>query len=205
MEYELIDFSWSLPYCFNEESFPSFVADHSHIDVIAPTDQPQESQFDADGIPMGQSMDDIRCREKIIDDFFRSWVESHPEKCVYNENLQENILVRVISIIEAKQHAAKRYQSTLAVLKLDEVLRCSRKAGEMPTKVGNANQASFERMLILSHEMDEIGTVKLTVGVRRSNKDKVQYGISALQSGQELIDPEKNSVRGRKKKASHRK
>ena len=72
------------------------------------------------------------------------------------------------------------------MLRLYEVLRCAKLHEEMPTKQGNKNQAPFERMLILSYECKNIGTIKLTVGVRRSNKDKAQYGISGLRPGEEL-------------------
>lgn len=112
----------------------------------------------------------------------------------------------VISIIEAKQHGAKSYKSTLAVLRLDEVLRRATMLGELPTKKGNANQASFERMILMSYHCEEIGTIKLTVGVKRTNKDKVQYGISALREGETLELPNNTPAdKNKKRKAPHKK
>ena len=47
-------------------------------------------------------------------------------------------------------------------------------------KPGNKNQQPFERMLIMEYELVGIGTVKMTVGVRRRTQEKVQYCITAI-------------------------
>lgn len=49
------------------------------------------------------------------------------------------------------------------------------------------------------HRDKDIGTIKLTIGVK-SDKQNIEYGISALQPGQPLIDDSKNSSMPKKKK-----
>lgn len=211
--YELLEISWALDYDFREEEVATpIVRDESNTgeepspDHVVNDHEQLPIVYDAEGIPMGKSMAEVRLRERIIDAFFRKWVESHPDKYVLNNNLQDKINVRAVSIIEAKQHGAKSYKSTLAVLRLDEVLRYATKLGEMPTKKGNANQAPFEKMILMSYLCEGIGTIKLTVGVKRSNKDKVQYGISALREGEIWELPDNNTTQKKqKKKAPHKK
>ena len=45
------------------------------------------------------------------------------------------------------------------------------------------NRRSFERMLIMEYVCPGVGRVKMTVGVRRSDKAKVQYCITAIDAG----------------------
>lgn len=85
-----------------------------------------------------------------------------------------------VSIIETSEHAAKRYLSTLAVLQLDSILMGARKVSSSKPKPGNKNQKPFERILNMEYELIGIGTVKMTVGVRRSTHKKVQYCITAI-------------------------
>ena len=88
----------------------------------------------------------------------------------------------MVSIIETSEHAAKSYLSTLAVLQLDAILVGAKKVSIKKTKVGNKNQKPFERMMIMTYELNGIGTVKMTVGIRRRTKEKVQYCITAISS-----------------------
>ena len=71
---------------------------------------------------------------------------------------------------------------TLAVLQLDAILVGAKKVSIKKTKVGNKNQKPFERMMIMTYELNGIGTVKMTVGIRRRTKEKVQYCITAISS-----------------------
>ena len=88
----------------------------------------------------------------------------------------------MVSIVETSEHAAKSYLSTLAVLQLDAILTGARKISIKKTKVGNKNQKPFERMMIMEYELTGIGKVKMTVGIRRRTKEKVQYCITAINS-----------------------
>ena len=47
-------------------------------------------------------------------------------------------------------------------------------------KEGNKNQKPFERIMIMEYELIGIGKVKMTVGIRRRTKEKVQYCITAI-------------------------
>ena len=90
----------------------------------------------------------------------------------------------MVSIVETSEHAAKNYLSTLAVLQLDAILTGARKVSIRKPKSGNANQKPFERIMIMHFELIEIGMVKMTVGVRRRTREKVQYCITAISGEQ---------------------
>lgn len=134
-------------------------------------------------IPQGNTHEDIKERERIIRDFYREWKISHPLQRKYNLSLKEYINIRMVSIVETSEHAAKSYLSTLAVLQLEAILAGARKVATRKTKPDNKNQKPFERMLIMEYELVGIGRVKMTVGVRRRTKEKVQYCITAITNG----------------------
>lgn len=46
----------------------------------------------------------------------------------------------------------------------------------------NGNQKEFEKMLIMHYRCPGIGTVKMTVGVKRRTHEKVQYCITAIEA-----------------------
>lgn len=133
-------------------------------------------------IPQGNSLEEIKTREKIIRDFYREWKEHNPLQRKYNLSLKEFINIRMVSIIETSEHASKSYLSTLAVLQLDSILVGARKVSIRKTKPGNKNQKPFERIMIMEYELTGIGTVKMTVGVRKRTREKVQYCITAIDS-----------------------
>ena len=131
-------------------------------------------------IPKGNTLDEIKQREQIIRDFYREWREKNPSQRKYNLSLKEYINIRMVSIVETSEHAAKNYLSTLAVLQLDAILVGARKVAIKKIKPGNKNQQPFERMMIMEYDMMGIGTVKMTVGIRRRTLEKVQYCITAI-------------------------
>ena len=69
-------------------------------------------------IPVGSDKESIKAREKIIKDFYAHWIAENPSKRIWNEHLQDYILVKFISINETYNKAARRYESTLAVLSI---------------------------------------------------------------------------------------
>ena len=131
-------------------------------------------------IPEGNTLEDIKRRTQIIRDFYREWKVKNPSQRKYNLSLKEYINIRMVSIVETSEHAAKSYLSTLAVLQLDAILVGARMVSQRKTKPGNKNQQPFERMLIMEYELVGIGTVKMTVGLRRRTQEKVQYCITAI-------------------------
>ena len=131
-------------------------------------------------IPEGNTLEEIRERERIIREFYREWKEKNPSQRKYNLSLKEYINIRMVSIVETSEHAAKSYLSTLAVLQLDAILTGARKVSLKKPKPGNKNQQPFERIMIMEYDLVGIGTVKMTVGVRRRTQEKVQYCITAI-------------------------
>ena len=119
-------------------------------------------------IPEGHTIEDIKKREQIIRDFYREWKEKNPSQRKYNLSLKEYINIRMVSIVETSEHAAKSYLSTLALSQLDSILTGARKVSE--------------RIMIMEYELTGIGKVKMTVGVRRRTLEKVQYCITAISS-----------------------
>lgn len=200
IKYELVDIQWSIDYLPFIEEDVMMVCE----DAPESTKEANSHETDIDGIPLGQTIQEIRKRQQIISQFYYNWKLSHPEKRIFNQDLKEFINIRQVSIEEAKEHSAKSYNSTKAFMKIDEVLEKAKKIAEVPPKQGNKNQSRFSKMLILSHTLEEIGIIKLTVGILKSNKDKIQYGISALRPDQPLIEKATEN-KHTKKKASHKK
>ena len=58
-------------------------------------------------IPEDNSIESIKTREKIIRDFYREWKEQNPLQRKYNVALKEYINIRMVSIVETSEHAAK--------------------------------------------------------------------------------------------------
>jgi hypothetical protein len=121
-------------------------------------------------IPAGTRKEDIKAREKIIKDFYAKWISEHPDKKIWNENLQDYICVKYQSINET-------YESTLAVFRLTEVMEKAILKEEKKTKHGDKNQKPYSKLLIMLHD-----DIKLTVGVQKSTQEKVQYCLTALGS-----------------------
>ena len=86
------------------------------------------------------------------------------------------IHIKFISINETYEKAARKYDSTLAVFSLTEILENAVKVGEKPTDPNTRNQKSYEKMIVLKH-----GEVKLMVGLQRSSREIVQYCITVPQ------------------------
>ena len=133
-------------------------------------------------IPEDNSIESIKIREKIIRDFYREWKEQNPSQRKFNVALKDYINIRMVSIVETSEHAAKTHLSTISVLQLDAILMGAKKVSIKKTKPGNKNQQPFERMMIMEYDVAFVGRVKMTVGVRRRTHEKVQYCITAIQS-----------------------
>ena len=132
-------------------------------------------------IPRGNSREEVKLRDQIIKDFYAGWIAENPEKKMWNEGLQDYILVKYLSITETAEKAARQYESTLAVMRLSELLTKSKKVAEVPPKKGTKNQKPFLKMYIM-----QLDNIKMTVGLQKSTGDKVQYCITALYTTQPL-------------------
>lgn len=194
-EYELIDISFEPEYELQEENAIGIVCEDEPVKDADGT----QIEYDADGIPMGGTVHEIEQRVRIISDYIEKWSAANSERKVFNNILQEYIFVRAVSVIEAKEHSAKSYKSTRAIMIIDEVLKNATPIRRVPKKAGNKNQKDFSYMLVMIYKHPDIGTIKLTVGVR-SNSMKIQYGLTALRPGQALIDESSAKVASKSKK-----
>jgi len=125
-------------------------------------------------IPKGKKKEDIKVREKIINDIYRKWFDSNPDKCAYNRYLKDFIHIRFESVNETVNKAARACLSTIAMFQLTEILQNAKVTGyEHPKQ--NKNQSKYKQMIIMHWK-----NVKLIVGVRKDKK-KIQYCITAVE------------------------
>ena len=181
-EYELINIIFEQDYKLQEDEVSWCVSE----DEPSQKQEPTAIEYDADGIPMGQSMREIKERESLIGEFFRKWRDRFTDGKIFNEALNEYIYIKGVSVIEAKEHSAKSYKSTRAVMILDDVLKKALPVRRVAVKAKDKNQKTFAYMLIMVYRHAELGTIKLTVGVKNSQQ-RIEYGISALKPGEPLI------------------
>lgn len=131
-------------------------------------------------VPVGDSTEDRRERQEIIKKFYYYWKKAHPELCMYNADLAENIYINHTSLVETAGRASLTYLSTLAVLQLDAILQNAKLSFVDKPKPGNKQQSKFEKMIGMEYSCPGIGDVQLMVGVRKRDKMKIQYCITAL-------------------------
>jgi len=134
-------------------------------------------------IPQGQTKEELQIRKKFIKDFYAIWNAANPTKHVYNVALQDFISVRFLSIQETSLLAALSYKSTMAVTYLTEILERATVKERVKPKPNNQNQKRFSEMILMGYEKKEFGTIKLTVGVLKSSRQKIQYCITAIENG----------------------
>lgn len=136
-------------------------------------------------IPTGNNKEDFRAREALITLFYVEWNHNNPEHRVFNDDLNDYIYVTYLSLDETRRHAAKRHQSTLAVLQLDTILRTAKRVGKpLPVKPGSRNQKNFSKMLRMECQLEDIGMVKLLVGIKKKTGEMIQYCITSLEPQQ---------------------
>ena len=124
-------------------------------------------------IPKGREKEDLKTREKIINEIYRKWFDNNPDKCAYNRNLKDYIHIRFESVNETINKAARAYQSTIIMFQLTDILQNATVTGyEKPKQ--NKNQSKYTQMIIMQWK-----NAKLIVGVRKDKK-KIQYSITAI-------------------------
>lgn len=203
-EYELLNIEWTLNYDFDHVPTVKLVKDDSGEQASEKENEPQ-IEYDENGIPMGTSYEDERIRKELIYSFIRKWKEEHEDSTIFNLDLSEFVKINQVFLIEATAHASKSYLSTKAVFHFEEAIRKAVKIGISKPKPDNKNQKPFQDMLIMKYQSEDLGTVKITIGVRFKSHEKVQYGISVPPTGQPLIDPSLSRKQVGKKKAPHKK
>ena len=143
----------------------------------------QKTMITEEDIPRGDTTLDKRERQRIIASFYKEWKLKNPEQKKYNIALNDDINIRFVSIDETAAQASLTYLSTLAVLQLDAILTNAWLVRLVKTKSESKNQRAFESMLIMEYVCTGVGRIKMTVGVRRSDKTKIQYCITAIDAG----------------------
>lgn len=131
-------------------------------------------------VPIGDTVEDRRERQEIIKQFYFYWKKRNPDLCKFNIDLAENIYINHTSLVETSGRASLTYHSTLAVLQLDAILQNAKVIFVDKPKVGSKQQSKFERMLGMNYSCPGLGDVQLMVGVRKRDKTKIQYCITAM-------------------------
>ena len=141
-------------------------------------------ESDLNGIATGNTTEDKKQRKRFIMDFYKMWETENPQKQVYNKSLKDFVNVRHISVKETTGQASHRYISTLAITFLTEILTNATQIGSpQNTNPQKDNQKGFEKIIIMEYNKKGLGKIKLTVGVKRGTKEKVQYCITAIENG----------------------
>jgi len=141
-------------------------------------------EFDKNGIATGDTNEDKKQRKRFIIDFYKMWETENPQKRIFNKSLNDFINVRYVSVDETVGHASYRYISTLAVMFLTEILEKAKQKG-IPKNANpeKKNQKGFEKIITMEYQKETLGTIKLTVGVKRETKEKIQYCVTAIENG----------------------
>ena len=157
--------------------------DLNEIPFVPFDDAPNEKDnviITEEDIPTGDTTEDRRKRQDIIYSFYEDWKRKNPNHNKYNIALKDYINIRSVSLNETAGQASLTYLSTLAVLQLDAILTNAWLVMESRPKADSKNQRSFERILIMEYVCTGVGRIKMTVGVRRKDRKKVQYCITAI-------------------------
>ncbi|GHV13193.1 hypothetical protein FACS1894162_9080 [Bacteroidia bacterium] len=132
-------------------------------------------------LPKEDSIEAKKIRKQFIINYYANWIAVNTTKQIYNKSLKEFINVRFLSIQETAGHASHTYKSTIAVTFLTEILEKSKQIKSVKPKSENKNQGRFSEIIVMEHSKKDFGKIKLTVGVLKGSKQKVQYCITAIE------------------------
>ena len=72
----------------------------------------------------------------------------------------------------------------MAITFLTEILENAiQKGSPQNTNPQRDNQKGFEKIITMEYNKKDLGKIKLTVGVKRGTKEKVQYCITTIENG----------------------
>ena len=132
-------------------------------------------------LPQDNSTEAKKIRKAFIAAFYSQWIASNPTKQIFNKSLKDFINVRYLSMQETAGHASHTYKSTIAVTYLTEILENAQHVLTVKPKPENKNQQRFSEMLVLEFTKEDFEKIKLTVGVLRGSKQKIQYCVTAIE------------------------
>ena len=134
-------------------------------------------------IATGDTKEDRKQRKRFIMEFYKRWEIENPQKQIFNHSLKDFVNVRHISVKETTGQASRRYTSTLAITFLSEILeKAVQKGTPQNANPEKDNQKGFEKIIVMEYKKKDFGKIKLTVGVKRGTKEKVQYCITAIEN-----------------------
>lgn len=202
-EYELINITFEQPYELSEDDTTGYVAEEM---PTPSSDEPHVIEYDVDGVPMGRSKEEIEIRRQIVYDYIQRWrTENKNNPRIYNDNPKEYIKITQIFMIESVAHSVGNYKSTKAILHFEEIMAKAHKVGLTRTKEGNSNQKPFTKMMVMRYKMDDLGDIKMTVGVRARTNEKVEYSITVPDKEKPFIDEDlRISPKSKKRKKRSR-
>jgi len=135
-------------------------------------------------LPKDDSTEAKKIRKAFISTFYSQWIAANPTKQIFNKSLNDFINVRFLSMQETAGHASHTYKSTLAVTYLTEVLENAKYVTSVKPKSENKNQQRFSEMIVMEYSKEDFETIKLTVGVLKGSKQRIQYCITAIEQKQ---------------------
>jgi hypothetical protein len=132
-------------------------------------------------LPKDNSREAKKERKDFIIAFYSQWIAANTTKQIFNKSLQDFINVRFLSIQETAGHASHTCKSAVAVTYLTEILENAKPVESVKPKPENKNQQRFSEMIVMEHSKEVFGTIKLTVGILKGSKQKIQYCITAIE------------------------
>ena len=138
-------------------------------------------ELDKSGIATGETKEDKKQRKQFIIDFYGKWIAVNTTKQIFNKSLNDFINVRFLSLQETAGHASHTHKSTVAVSYLTEILENAKYVTTVKPKPENKNQQRFLEIIVMQHSKKVFGKIKLTVGILKGSRQKIQYCITAIE------------------------
>jgi len=132
-------------------------------------------------LPKDDSTEAKKERKQFIIALYMQWIAVNSTKQIFNKSLNDFINVRFLSIQETAGHASHTYKSTIAICYLTEILENAERITSVKPKPENKNQQRFSEIIVMEYSKDGFGKIKLTVGVLKGSKQKVQYCVTAIE------------------------
>ena len=124
---------------------------------------------------------DNKYKRRDIIKTFMKLARNNNKLGVYNKDLDANILITRDSIDETASNAAPFEDDTNLVFELIDVLVNAKVVKtDLPIKIDVGMQQKFSSMIELSHSITGIGSVKLMIGVRKTDNEKIQYSLTKI-------------------------
>ena len=125
-------------------------------------------------IPKGNSEEEVDKRNEIIIECLIPLINKHVD-C--NAFATDKVKFEFRSIDETACHASKRYESTLAALRIEEALNKAVFVKRDVPKSKKQKKMKFTKIYELKSFLEDLGEVKIIVGERK-NKKVIHYCIT---------------------------